>query len=133
MQSPPPPLMTQFSAAAVSCLASWSRMSPAGLTQIASTAELLSFVIVLVIALPQIDSVPPAALMTACVMLNDLGFEAAAAWVPQNPGVRQIAPPHSSGAGLVGFETQFPVAGSQLSVVQLSASASQCFGSPDSQ
>src|SRR5262245_16226914 len=110
-QSAPPPLMTQLSAAAVSCRARCSRMSPDGLTQIASRAELSSFSRVLVIDLPQIDRLPPPALMTACVMFTAFSFVLAAACVPQKPGVRHSAPAHPSGGGLAGVDVQLPVAG----------------------
>jgi hypothetical protein len=126
-----PPLITQFNAAAVSCLTSWRRMSPLGLTQIASMAELSSLTRVLLIVTPHTDS-PPTSSMTACVMFTEFCFESEA-WVPQNPGVRQMAPSHPSGGGLAGTDTQAPVAGLQTSLVHSSASASQCLGGPDSQ
>ncbi len=90
----PASLMQQLRAIAVNWRASCSLMLPLGLTQIASTAEFMSFRSVLSMMPPQTSRQPPQALMTSCVMfwlgLFGLSFSVPAC-VPQNPGVRHIA------------------------------------------
>jgi hypothetical protein len=57
----------RFSAAAVSCRASWRRWSPHGDTHMASSAECASFVPTLVMVFPQMVRLPPALAMIDCV------------------------------------------------------------------
>jgi hypothetical protein len=84
-------LMQQFNAIAVNCLANWSLCVLLTLTQIASTAEAALFIgTVALMHSPQISSDPPHASITICVMFW-LVFFSVPAWVPQKPGVRQMA------------------------------------------
>ena len=64
----------QFNAIAVSWRISWSRWLPAGLTQMASTAESAFARIVFLITSPQTTKQPPAALITAWVMFLLIAF-----------------------------------------------------------
>src|SRR4030095_1127305 len=89
-QSPPPPLITQFSAAAVSCRASCNLLSPLMLMQIASVDDSALLTSVSVMTSPHTFRHPPAASITACAMFL-LFFLLVPACVPQNPGVLQIA------------------------------------------
>src|SRR5262249_25230081 len=78
---------------AVSCRTSWRRGSPWTAMHSASSAEFALFRSVLVMISPQISMQPPAALMTAWVMLTARGFSRPARSF-QNPGVRQISATH---------------------------------------
>src|SRR5215813_5301032 len=71
-------------------------MFPAGLTQSASSAELLSGTAVVLINLPQMVMDPPARLSASWVRLLELSFSQFDPVVPQacvfqKPGVRQVA------------------------------------------
>src|SRR5258705_109731 len=108
--------MPQFRAAAVNWRASWSLLSPLGLTQIASRAEWIFPTSVLSMIVPQTESVPPKASRTASVMFTLLDFSVPPC-VPQNPGVRQISSLLQEGS-LVGSGVKtHPLVGSQVSSV----------------